>query len=147
MTEQTATQAPEQDTQAGEQAQPQAATQAAAETQPESDSGADGGVEVRDAQLSEATESGAAGGSGQLGVLLDSAMAVTASLGEVSVPVRELLQLGPGSVLKLDRLVGEPVDLLLGGVRFATGRVVVVGDRLGVRVEEITEAQEDGEAD
>jgi flagellar motor switch protein FliN/FliY len=50
---------------------------------------------------------------------------------------RDLLQLGPGAVVTLDRQVGEPVDLILNGVRFATGHLVVVGDQLGIRIKDI----------
>ena len=58
---------------------------------------------------------------------------------------RELLEMGPGSVLKLDRQVGEPIDLFLRGVRFATGHLVVVGDHLGVRIKEILATCQDAE--
>ena len=155
MTEQTATQ--EQAEQTDEQTAPDPQAEPQDEPTPsasagqatpdaagaEQAAGADAGVEVRDAELPEVQDAGPAEGAGQLGVLLDAEMPVTASLGDVSLPVRDLLQLAPGSVLTLDRLAGEPVDLLLRGVRFATGRVVVVGDCLGVRVEEILDAPDD----
>jgi flagellar motor switch protein FliN/FliY len=48
-----------------------------------------------------------------------------------------VLELGPGAVVTLDRVAGEPVDLILNGECFATGNLVVVGDRLGVRIREI----------
>ncbi len=64
-----------------------------------------------------------------------------ARLGEAEIQIRELLQMGPGSVLKLDRQTGEPVDLYMRGTRFATGYLVVVGEQLGVRVKEILAPQ------
>jgi len=64
-------------------------------------------------------------------------MPVSVRLGQVEIEVRNLLELGPGSVLKLDRRVGEPVDLLLRGICFATGNLVVVGDHLGVKIKEV----------
>jgi len=98
---------------------------------------AETGPEVAEAELPEAPPTAATGTPGPLDVLLDVKMPVEVRLGSVEASVRELLQLGPGSVLKLDKPVGEPVDLHLGGVPFARARIVVVGDRLGVRVEQI----------
>ncbi len=97
----------------------------------------DGGVEVQTAELPEASESGAAGPGGQVEILLETALPVEVHLGHVQTRVRELLRLGPGAVLRLDKQVGEPVDLYLRSTRFATGHLVVVGDRLGVRIKEI----------
>jgi flagellar motor switch protein FliN/FliY len=94
-------------------------------------------VEVAEAELGEAPIGGAAAPAGQIEILLDTAVEVTAILGSVSLAVRDLLQRGPGAVIQLDRAAGEPVDLLLNGIRFATGHLVVVGDRLGIRVKEI----------
>ena len=94
-------------------------------------------VEVQSAELPEAEDSPPVGPGGQVDILLDTALTVSASLGETEMEVRDLLQLGPGSVLKLDRRVVEPVDLVLRGIKFAKGVLVVVGDRLGVRIKEI----------
>ena len=98
---------------------------------------AEGGVAVQEAELPEAEDAAAGAASGKIDMLLDATLSVEVHLGQVETQVRELLRLGPGSVLRLDRQVGEPVDLYLRGVRFATGRLVVVGDRLGVTVQEI----------
>jgi flagellar motor switch protein FliN/FliY len=73
----------------------------------------------------------------QINILLDMQMPVTARLGRATMKVRDLMQLGEGTVLKLDRLAGEPVDLMLRGVKFAVGDLVVVGQKLGVRVRRI----------
>ncbi len=94
-------------------------------------------VEVQEAQLEEVAEAAVAAPGGQIEILLDTTVEVAASLGSVRLPVRELLERGPGSVIRLDRAAGEPVDLLLNGIHFATGHLVVVGDRLGVRVKEV----------
>ena len=96
------------------------------------------GVEVQEAELSEAVESTSQGPGTEIDVLLDTVMPVDVSLGQVELQVRDLLQLGDGAVLKLDKRVGEPVDILLRGARFASGVLVVVGDRLCVRVKEIS---------
>jgi flagellar motor switch protein FliN/FliY len=59
---------------------------------------------------------------------------VTIELGRTRMSVQEILALGRGSVIELDRLVGEPVDVMVGDRRFADGEVVVVGDNFGVRI-------------
>ena len=97
----------------------------------------DESVEVQEAQLPEADDQTVAQGSGQIDILLDSLMPVQVQLGQTDLRVRELLQLSAGSVLKFDKRVGEPVDLFLRGVKFATGQLVVIEDRLGVRLSKI----------
>ena len=105
--------------------------------QQQGDQTSDESVEVQEAQLPEADDQTVARGSGQIDILLDSLMPVQVQLGQTDLRVRELLQLSAGSVLKFDKRVGEPVDVFLRGVRFATGQLVVIGDRLGVRLNEI----------
>jgi flagellar motor switch protein FliN/FliY len=62
---------------------------------------------------------------------------VTITIGQTEIPVKRLLQLGPGSVLKLDKPVNEPVDLYLSDSKFATGSVVVVDGRFAVKITQI----------
>ncbi len=62
---------------------------------------------------------------------------VWAELGRIEMPIRDLLQLGDGTVLKLNRPVAQPVDLVAQGVRLARGEVVVVDDYFAIRVTEI----------
>ena len=62
---------------------------------------------------------------------------VTVELGRTKLKVRDLLGLGPGSVVELDRVAGTPVDILVNGTLVARGDVVVVDDELGVRVSEV----------
>ncbi len=64
-------------------------------------------------------------------------VSVWAELGRVSMSLGELLKVGAGSVLKLDRPVSAPVDLMAQGVRVARGEVVVVDDYFAVRIKEI----------
>lgn len=66
--------------------------------------------------------------------LLDVTMPVVIEIGRSHLTVQEVLQLAPGSVVTLDRAVGEPVDLYVSDRRFAQGEIVVVDDRFGVRV-------------
>jgi len=78
---------------------------------------------------------GAAGGS--IDILLDVNIAVTVAIGQTEIPVRKLLQLRPGSVLKLDKSVDAPVDLYLKDTKFATGDIVIVDDQFAVRINQI----------
>jgi flagellar motor switch protein FliN/FliY len=94
-------------------------------------------VEVQEARLPEAVDTGARVPQGQFDILMDTTVEITAILGDARMPARDLLQLGPGAVVKLEKQAGEPVDLILNGVRFARGTLVVVGDRLGIRIREI----------
>lgn len=72
-------------------------------------------------------------------VLADVPMDVTVELGRTTMHVRELLALGPGSVVELDRLAGAPVDVLVNGTAVATGNVVVVDNELAVRIIDIVD--------
>lgn len=69
--------------------------------------------------------------------LKDIIMTVSVRLGEAQMPLRQVLELAPGSVVELDRLVGEPVSVLVNGHPFATGEVVAIDDTFGVRIIEI----------
>ncbi|MCS7166750.1 MAG: flagellar motor switch protein FliN [Gemmatales bacterium] len=64
-------------------------------------------------------------------------VSVTAELGRTRLPLREILRLGPGSVIALDREVSQPVDLRVNGVLIARGEIVVVEDRFAVRIVEL----------
>lgn len=94
-------------------------------------------VDIQEAQLPEAVDQPTTAGSGQIDMLLETLMPVQVQLAQTDLRVQELLQLSAGSVLKLDKRAGEPVDLFLRGVRFATGQLVVIEDHLGVRISKI----------
>lgn len=72
-----------------------------------------------------------------LAPLRDVPVTLTAVLGRVRLPVGELLQLGPGTLLELDRQVGEAIDIRVNDRLVARGEVVLVDDRLGVTMTEI----------
>ena len=72
-----------------------------------------------------------------LGMLLDLTLPVSIELGRTSMTVQEILRLGRGSVIQLERLAGEPIDIYVGDRRFAEGEVVVLGEHFGVRVTRI----------
>jgi flagellar motor switch protein FliN/FliY len=66
--------------------------------------------------------------------LLDMMLPVAIEFGRTTMAVQEVLDLGPGSVIQLDRMVGEPVDIYVSDRRLAEGEVVVVGEHFGVRI-------------
>jgi flagellar motor switch protein FliN/FliY len=72
--------------------------------------------------------------SNNIDLLLDVKMPVSIELGRTEMPISEVLTLGPGSVVELDKLAGEPVDLLVNDKIIAKGEVVVVDENFGVRI-------------
>jgi flagellar motor switch protein FliN len=80
---------------------------------------------------------GAYTGEMPLATLYDLALPISIELGRTSMTVQEVLQLGRGSVIELNRLAGEPVDIFVGDRRFAEGEVVVLGENFGVRITRI----------
>lgn len=74
---------------------------------------------------------------GNLDLLLDVPLVVSVELGRTRRQLRELLELGPGAVIELDKLAGEPVDILVNNKRIAIGEVVVIDESFGVRVTDI----------
>jgi flagellar motor switch protein FliN/FliY len=93
-------------------------------------------TEAQTVEFSEATATGDTG-AGSIDLLLDVNIAVTVAIGQTEIPVRRLLQLGPGSVLELDKSIDEPADLYLRDMRFATGSIVVVDGRFAVKIKRI----------
>ena len=77
-----------------------------------------------------------------LDVILDIAMPLTVELGRTKMLIRDILALGPGSVIELDKLAGEPVDLLVNDRPIAKGEVVVIDESFGVRLTHISHAAE-----
>lgn len=77
---------------------------------------------------------GVAGTEVPLGMLLDLSLPVSIELGRTSMTVQEILRLGRGAVIQLDRLAGEPIDVYVGDRKFAEGEVVVLGEHFGVRI-------------
>jgi flagellar motor switch protein FliN/FliY len=87
----------------------------------------------------------AAGSAGQemnLNLILDVAVTLALEVGRARMSVRDLLQLAPGAIVELDRLAGEPLDVLVNGIRIARGEVVVVNDKFGIRLSDIVSATE-----
>ncbi|WP_040682954.1 flagellar motor switch phosphatase FliY [Thermosinus carboxydivorans] len=72
-----------------------------------------------------------------INLIMDVPLQVTVELGRTRKLIREILELGPGSVVELDKLAGEPVDILVNGKLIAKGEVVVIDENFGVRITEI----------
>lgn len=77
-----------------------------------------------------------------IGMIMDVPLQVTVELGRTRKLIREILELAPGSVLELDKLAGEPVDILVNGKIVAKGEVVVIDENFGVRITGIVSMQE-----
>jgi flagellar motor switch protein FliN/FliY len=105
---------------------------------------ADSKKQVQSVEFAEAAENEPAGSSGSIDILLDMDVPVTVAIGQTEIPVRRLLQLGPGSVLKLGKPIDEPVDLYLRDTKFAAGSVVVVDGRFAVKIKEILSIGDSG---
>jgi flagellar motor switch protein FliN/FliY len=80
---------------------------------------------------------GGAGFGGSLDTLLDVSMPVAIEFGRTHLTVQEVLDLGNGSVIQLDRMVGEPIDIFISDRKLAEGEVVVIGEHFGVRITRI----------
>ncbi len=74
---------------------------------------------------------------GKLDFILDVPLKVTVNLGSAKMQIKELLQLAQGSVVELEKMAGEPMDVLIGDKLVARGEVVVVNEKFGVRLTDI----------
>lgn len=70
-------------------------------------------------------------------LLLDIPLKVTVEMGRTTMALRDLLQLGPGSVVELAKLAGEPLDVLVNGRPIARGEAVMVNDKFGIRLTDV----------
>jgi flagellar motor switch protein FliN/FliY len=80
---------------------------------------------------------GAATAHNDLDMILDIPVQLTVELGRTKMPIKNLLQLAQGSVVELAGMAGEPLDVLINGFLIAQGEVVVVNDKLGIRLTDI----------
>jgi flagellar motor switch protein FliN len=74
--------------------------------------------------------------------VLDIPVLLSVELGRTKVPIKHILQLGQGSVVELDALAGEPMDVLVNGYLIAQGEVVVVNDKFGIRLTDVVTPSE-----
>ncbi len=86
-----------------------------------------------------------AGGSGtvnDINMVLDIPVQLSVELGRTKVPIKYILQLGQGSVVELDAMAGEPMDVLVNGYLIAQGEVVVVNEKFGIRLTDVVTPSE-----
>ena len=79
---------------------------------------------------------------GSLENILDIPVTLAVEIGSTEVSIRNLLQFNQGSVVELDRLAGEPLDVLVNGTLIAHGEVVVVNEKFGIRLTDVVSAHE-----
>ena len=81
-------------------------------------------------------------GQPDLDVILDIPVTISMEVGHTAITIRNLLQLNQGSVIELDRLAGEPLDVLVNGTLIAHGEVVVVNEKFGIRMTDVISPSE-----
>ena len=99
-------------------------------------------VVAQPAQFSQLSDPGQIEGEGNLDLLLDVKVKVTAELGRTTMLIRDILSLGHGSIIELNKLAGEPVDLMVNNKQVAKGEVVVIEEAFGIRVTEILDPKQ-----
>ena len=125
------------------------------DSNPMSESGAPlatGGKDSAMPEVSSQSDVGEIGGAAQppsgaegranLDAILDIPVNLSLEVGRSKISIRNLLQLNQGSVVELDRLAGEPLDVLVNGTLVARGEVVVVNEKFGIRLTDVVSAQE-----
>lgn len=119
---------------------------ALAESKPDSGGGMSGAIQaetVAPANFTNfASTEGIAGAGNDLNMILDIPVQLTVELGRTRIPIKHILQLAQGSVVELDALAGEPMDVLVNGFLIAQGEVVVVNDKFGIRLTDIVTPSE-----
>lgn len=102
---------------------------------PDADSKEDAFQQVSAKPLDDSGEQGS--GDVKLDVILDIPVTIAMEIGRTKLSIRNLLQLNQGSVVELDRLAGEPMDVLVNGTLVAHGEVVVVNEKFGIRLTDV----------
>ncbi|MCP4716319.1 MAG: flagellar motor switch protein FliN [Deltaproteobacteria bacterium] len=96
----------------------------------------------KQAEFSELKKGNIAGAPGNLDFILDIPLQVTVELGRSSMPIYDLLQLGQGSIVELNKLAGEPLEVLVNQKLIARGEVVVVNEKFGIRLTDVVSTTE-----
>jgi len=94
-------------------------------------------VNVEKAELQDLQESPSGGSDVSMEVLLDIPVTISMEIGRTKISIRNLLQLNQGSVVELDRIAGEPLDVIVNGTLIAHGEVVVVNEKFGIRLTDV----------
>ncbi len=82
------------------------------------------------------------GGLNKLELIYDVSLQITVELGRTEKTLQEILEIGPGSIVGLDKLAGEPLDILVNGKLLARGEVIVIDENYGVRIKEVVDSSE-----
>ncbi|MDR3254606.1 MAG: flagellar motor switch protein FliN [Synergistaceae bacterium] len=99
-------------------------------------------VDARPVEFAQLGGSDFAGSPGNIDLIVDIPVRVTVELGRTRKTIGEVLALGPGSVVELNKMAGEPVDVLVNGKLIARGEVVVIDESFGIRVTEVVSRAE-----
>jgi flagellar motor switch protein FliN/FliY len=94
-------------------------------------------AQAQNAEMQEFGREGAKEGQRDIKFLLDVPLNVTVEIGRTRMLINELLQIGQGSVIELDKLAGEPMEILVNNKVIARGEVVLVNDKFGIRLTDI----------
>lgn len=94
-------------------------------------------VNIQDVQYPTLNQAQMSGEQGNISLLMDVNMEMTVELGRTKKPIRDILSMGEGTIIELDKLAGEPVDILVNHKLIANGEVVVIDENFGVRVTKI----------
>lgn len=103
---------------------------------------ADAPDSAQPASFQELTEGAAGGSEVNLDMILDIPVTLSMEIGRTKMSIRNLLQLNQGSVVELDRLAGEPMDVRVNGTLVAHAEVVVVNEKFGIRLTDVVSAEE-----
>ncbi|MFA7552891.1 MAG: flagellar motor switch protein FliN [Spongiibacteraceae bacterium] len=102
-----------------------------------------GAADVQPAPMTEFSHaSSPVDGAPDLDVIMDIPVKISMEVGNTEISIRNLLQLNQGSVIELDRLAGEPLDVLVNGTLIAHGEVVVVNEKFGIRMTDVISPSE-----
>ncbi len=97
---------------------------------------------VAPAAFTNFASTGTANAGNDINMILDIPVQLTVELGRTRIPIKHILQLAQGSVVELETLAGEPMDVLVNGYLIAQGEVVVVNDKFGIRLTDIVTPSE-----
>ncbi|MGB4505077.1 MAG: flagellar motor switch phosphatase FliY [Syntrophaceticus sp.] len=100
------------------------------------------GIAVQQVQFAPLTENAAPKKTGNMSLILDVPLQFSVELGRTQKTIKDILELGPGAVVELDKLAGETVDIFVNGKFIAKGEVVVIDENYGVRITEILSSKE-----
>jgi len=117
----------------------QSASTAAGDTalEPSSDAQQQGGYERAEFQRLASDNGALSTAEANLDVVLDIPVTLSMEVGRKEVPIQDLLSLNRGSVVELDRIAGEPMDVLINGTLIAHGEVVVINEKFGIRLTDV----------